>query len=937
MSSEEKAISKQLQQQQQQNRSSPTTVVAINHSTGEEDDLLLLNSSYIDFSQIHNNNSHSFTTNQQRPPLVPYYQSIDNTTPLHSQFNSQFNTNNNENILLTEMDNQEEEDNKEENNEEKLNHKLKEEEESELTINKYLELRKKRKLQFKCCCTFCCNFCCLRIPIIDLINENMFFRVIVLLLFVKIYFMIIFISKLWVPMADENLQEAMSKCDKIDMVTNQNSALQVLFITLLTGLTTWSVAYFNNITKLSLKYRFISFIIVNICIAIDVIIQIFTVKCYTEKFFDNIPEYEPFPFLNPYSNEINFIETNDSTVLTSIFKLLNLTAEETITNIKVAQNRVFASYLIISWIISFGIVIILYIPLATSIIMNLKKNEKWKCWFSFYDDRLNRFYSYVTMLVKDISKRRKRKRLSNSLLKKQMSELNNNSEDISDVISDSSSVIDSEDNDDDRISANSSGVTSFITLQTSMASDSYVIDDRINDKLENYWNNSDRNIVIKYFVINFMKIKYMFKVYYFKLKRLIHWKKSTSSIVNFFFPTRLMIGMISSLIVTSTSLILLAVFIEPILYGIANFIFIILLFLRCIWSMSDQEKFIQCQINNGAIILRILDVCRAGLALAVILTFLIILVCLILICLQYKEDSENYRRGKLHYKLNSYSILYASDYPGLQSAHVTVATFLYFFAIFFTILIIGIIILLLICLSPVLGDLITSLWNTLWDPQFGLGDKVVSFLFFTVGLKILLFLLTKVILRIIYVKKRGNWLVNIPSYSGWDFTFIIFNYLFAFLVALTLSILKMIGLGLIRYVRLDSSDNLGFYSYVAMLKIDGHNANPIINVFIDLIKQKANAYEKSFNQLSLIKYKEVFNKEKKENLIMDNVKNVKENIYKEKCKPRLKNYLLLIGFLHENRNLTLKRNCVTSEYFDESTHEDKRVKIYNGIKKNLEK
>ena len=83
-------------------------------------------------------------------------------------------------------------------------------------VKKYLTERRKRKAKFSMSCTCCKNpkfACCPRLPMADLVNENVFFRFLTWVVFARLYFEAIYITKIWMVFTDDNLDAIVKTCD----------------------------------------------------------------------------------------------------------------------------------------------------------------------------------------------------------------------------------------------------------------------------------------------------------------------------------------------------------------------------------------------------------------------------------------------------------------------------------------------------------------------------------------------------------------------------------------------------------------------------------------------------------------------------------------------------------------------------------------------------
>ncbi|KAL9643140.1 hypothetical protein ABK040_001629 [Willaertia magna] len=736
----------------------------------------------------------------------------------------------------------------------------------EKSVQNYLNERKKRKDQFKYCCS-CNSLFYYRIPIIDLINENIFFRYISLILFIKIFFLMIYFSRVWLFAADEHLTKAMETCDE------GQTLLRISFVSGLTLVTAWSLSFLNNVTKLSIKFRFLTFSIVTLVILIDLILQITHIVCFNNNVFNN-PDtpstFKSFTFIDPNNNvDINYMNITN---LESFQNILKYTYFDIKYNLSVAQYNVFKGYIIIFWILSFLFALIIYF----SFIFILIEHEfcvHGKYLFSFYGFRLKKYYEYVSILLTNTFKRKNNLRQSSSSVNSIMLSENN------DTIDDYKS----KQEDNELLSTSDESVDS--------------IDERFSKKLQFYWKESNRNIIIRFLVSFWMTCVFYCKRKYLKLKRTIKKITNPKSVVNYFFPTRLWIGVFSSLLITILLLVALTNFLEPICYGIVNAVFGGVVLFICSDPINNEEL-LQCQKDLVPILLPLTSVSKSSLILGSFVTFTVILIILLLIMRQFKHDLKAYRRGKLNYPLNEVNMLQASDFSGMQFGHTTISTVLYFFVAFDVISVIGIII-------QVVFPILKSQWEVFANDQSGMKTGIIIYITFSIVEKPV-FIIIRLIQNYskkLFLLKEDNWLVNLTSHSFWDFGFTLFNYLFGLIIALIVSIFKFFALGFIRFLRLDSPDNPGFHSYLAMLKVEVRNANPVINVFASIVKHKAKEYENKFNELSTTTMDCSLTTS---DIAVDEeeiIKEVKKCVYNDKKKPKLKNYLLKIGFLHSNKKL----------------------------------
>lgn len=101
------------------------------------------------------------------------------------------------------------------------------------TVREYLTNRRRRTTSYGMCCV-CFNgceglvghcipkkifyhlsSCCLRIPVVDLINENVFYRFVVWFLFARLYFSAIYVTRVWQWFADDRMDNIIVGCDYI--------------------------------------------------------------------------------------------------------------------------------------------------------------------------------------------------------------------------------------------------------------------------------------------------------------------------------------------------------------------------------------------------------------------------------------------------------------------------------------------------------------------------------------------------------------------------------------------------------------------------------------------------------------------------------------------------------------------------------------------------
>ena len=261
---------------------------------------------------------------------------------------------------------------------------------------------------------------------------------------------------------------------------------------------------------------------------------------------------------------------------------------------------------------------------------------------------------------------------------------------------------------------------------------------------------------------------------------------------------------------------------------------------------------------------------------------------------------DSYRNGTLQFSLKSQSIVKASSYPGSQAAHYAVATAVYFFIIYAILLIIG-----FVCLF--INEIFFGI-GFLFQNGLELIFRIVSFLSGK-----LITVATVFVLRFIFLRKKGTWLVHTNVFGFMDLLLIVANYFYGFLTAVIISTVKTVIFALINYVRLDSPSNPAFHTYAGMLKADAHHADPIINVFADILKKKSREKEEK-----------MLNTLQKEPHLTLNELQTKSNTFQQ---PKLKNYLKLIALLSKNQQLAQHRTSMTSEFFEEELHEIKRIKF----------
>ncbi|KAG2387533.1 hypothetical protein C9374_001127 [Naegleria lovaniensis] len=756
-------------------------------------------------------------------------------------------------------------------------------------VKDYIRQRKKRKEKFNMCCVCfpkCVKSrnaisCDPRIGMVDLSNENVFFRFVVWALFARLYFEAIYLTKVFLIFSDERMDAIILKCDFREMLFGGFSTFKAVYTVLALSGMFWSVSFLNSVTSLNFKKRLPALIFIAIAVAIDVSLNAWSISCYKTNLFDIVPNVKPYPFLSP--GETQFRLMNASAILASqsqFFQFLNESARTMKHNIQTSQFNFVEAYLVVEWILAFLLIFLLAVPFIAAIVHHAT-GRKHLQYFSFYELRLKRFYGYVRNLFSNTKRQRNRKHF----------------------FSESGSY-------------SSSLTATHSSLSTSLEVDD--IENEINEKIEAYWRESDKKLIVKFFVVYWMKIRYSLSALRIRIKKKLQSMKGGFS--SFFFPSRLIIGLSSSVLIVILILTTFAALSLHVGYSAFNILFIISVLLFCFPQIIDFEKFDTCQTGVSSALMRVVDLIEVNFFIAEILTFIVIVVIIILILRNYKRHIQSYRKGKLPFNLSSYSIINASNYPGLQSAHFALATVVYFAIIYIVLIIIGLIIFMLSVLGQAIGPMIEAFFKSFFVVE---NLPLILNIFTFLGTKITTVVLA-IILKLVFLRKKGTWLIHNALFSVFDVLFITVNYVFGFIVAGIISTLKTVIFALLNYVRMDQPHNPGFNSYAGLLKLDAHHSDPIINVFIDMLKKKARKKE------LLIEHKIRENP----NITMDQLTQETTSVNKT---PKLKNYLKLIALLSKNHQLAHERKSMTSEYFDEEEYEKKRHKYLNSYLNNTSK
>ena len=95
-------------------------------------------------------------------------------------------------------------------------------------LREYIMERKKRKAKYEMCCVCCPNVvaCDPRIPMVDLMNENVFFRGVVWALFARLYFEAIYLTRVYMLFSDAKMDEIIQQCDFRELVFGSSGAFR---------------------------------------------------------------------------------------------------------------------------------------------------------------------------------------------------------------------------------------------------------------------------------------------------------------------------------------------------------------------------------------------------------------------------------------------------------------------------------------------------------------------------------------------------------------------------------------------------------------------------------------------------------------------------------------------------------------------------------------
>lgn len=257
------------------------------------------------------------------------------------------------------------------------------------------------------------------------------------------------------------------------------------------------VAVLNNAVQMPFWKRICTFLIVILALGCDIAQTIWSINCYHNSLFSIEIIPRSYPYLNP--GQTNFTFVNITHMIESpkdFLDFLNSTSKNMIYNIQQSQYQFISGFLILQWILAFGSIFMIALLLISSIAQVYTK-FKMKDWFNFYRHRLSRYYYHVRTLLRNISK----KKLKRSFA----------------------------------YYANKNSSTDTSAISTSLSSlETDEIKDRLDEKIERYWENKKRSVFRRIIVIPWLKLKYYAKIkwigrfYFNKLIMIIYYIVNSS-------------------------------------------------------------------------------------------------------------------------------------------------------------------------------------------------------------------------------------------------------------------------------------------------------------------------------------------------------------------------------------------------------------------------